>query len=134
MYVAAACTGPALIGAVQSGLSVSSSAAILLAISAVLVPRVLLFDFRGDLEHLDYLKTLPFRPSAVVLGQALTPIVLAISVLAVILGGAFLAASDAGQRRLLVVTLPMIVPFHCLRYAVENLIFSHWAKSRIART
>jgi hypothetical protein len=123
MYLAAACTGPALMAAVRGGLSVWSAAAILLTVSAVLVPRVLLFDFRGDLEHLDYLKTLPFRPSAVVLGQAMTPILLSISVQAVILGGAFLAASDAGQRRLLGVALPMIVPFHCFHYAVENLIF-----------
>jgi hypothetical protein len=115
--------------AVQGGLSVWSAAAILLTISTILVPRVLLFDFRGDLEHVDHLKTLPFRPSAVVLGQAMTPILLSISVQAVILGGALLAAPDASQRRLLGMALPMIVPFHCLHYAVENLIFL-WFPSR----
>jgi len=41
------------------------------------LPRMLLFDFRGDLEHLEQLKSLPLRPSAIVLGQLLTPTVLA---------------------------------------------------------
>lgn len=123
LFLAAACAGPALASAIHGGLSVWSAAGFLLTISGVLVPRTLLFDFRGDLEHLDYLKSLPLRPAAVVLGQALTPIVLGSAVLAVILSGAFLATPDAGLRRLLAVALAMSLPFHCFHYAVENLIF-----------
>jgi len=123
LFLAAACAGPALSSAIHGGLSVWSAAGFLLTITAVLVPRTLQFDFRGDLEHLDYLKTLPLRPAAVVLGQALTPIVLGTSVLAVILSGAFLATPNAGLRSLLALTLTMSVPFHCFHYAVENLIF-----------
>lgn len=123
LHLAAAFAGPALIVAVQNGLSASTAAAVVIVIGAIILPRVLLFDFRGDLERLDYLKSLPFRPAAVVLGQAMTPALLSTSVHAVLLGGAFLAAPDDQYRWVLGVALPMIVPLGFFQYAVENLIF-----------
>ena len=123
LVLSAACVGPGLVVAVQRGLSPGSAMGVVLTIAIILVPRVLLFDFRGDLEHLDYLKSLPFRPTAVVLGQLLTPVLLSITVLTVLLGGAALAAPETGQRWLLGAALPMVVPFSGFHYAVENLIF-----------
>ncbi len=123
LVLTAACVGPGLVVAVQRGLSPGTALGVVLTISIILMPRVLLFDFRGDLEHLDYLKSLPFRPSSVVLGQTLTPVLLSIAVLVVLLGGAVLAAPDAHQRWLLGLALPMIVPFSFFHYAVENLLF-----------
>ena len=42
-------------------------------ISVFLTQRIT-FDFRGDLDHMDVLKSLPLRPIAVVLGELLTPV------------------------------------------------------------
>lgn len=40
------------------------------------LPSLLKFDFRGDLVHLDALKLLPLRPSVIVIGQLLTPVIM----------------------------------------------------------
>src|SRR5262249_29612938 len=46
-------------------------------VMTVMLSPLLPFDFRGDLDRMPLLKTLPLRPLGVALGQLLTPVLLA---------------------------------------------------------
>ena len=123
VHLAAAAGGPALVAAVRYGLSPWAAVGVVMAVCVIFLPRMLLFDFRGDLEHLEQLKSLPLRPSAIVLGQLLTPTVLATTVLIFFFGMAALASSDAAVRTLLAAAVLISLPYSLFHYAVENLIF-----------
>lgn len=123
VHLAAAAGGPALVAAVRYGLSPWAAVGMVLTLCVIFLPRMLLFDFRGDLEHLERLKSLPLRPSAIVLGQLLTPVVLATTVLIFFFGTAALASADATVRTLLGAVVIVSLPYSLFHYAVENLIF-----------
>ncbi len=42
----------------------------------LLLTRMVAFDFRGDLDSMDWLKSLPLRPISITLGQLATPVLL----------------------------------------------------------
>lgn len=82
---------------------------------------MLRFDFRGDLDHIDWLKTLPVRPSAIALGQLAAPVLIATASELVLLGAltAMVGAAPGG----LLVAAAVCLPLNVLLFAVENLFF-----------
>lgn len=81
------------------------------------------FDFRRDFERLVLLKTLPSRPTAVVLGQLAAPVLLAsLMQFAVLSLAAVLRPSGAPVSQMLI-AMPFLVAWNVLIFAGENLIF-----------
>jgi len=87
----------------------------------ILLSQMLKFDFRGDLDHIDQLKSLPLRPAALAVGQLAVP--------TLILTGAHLllllsvAVAVKSQRQMLIAAACLALPFNAMLMAIENLIF-----------
>lgn len=122
LHALALAAGVGLDWAVQSGFSPWSLVGLGGALSIVVLPRALTYDFRGDVDQLGWLKVLPFRPLAVVLGQLLTPVLLATTIHLSVLAGA-LCVTPAANRWLLVTLAMVAAPVIFLHYALENLLF-----------
>lgn len=87
----------------------------------VLLPEAIKFDFRLDMDHLATLKLLPMTSTRVVIGQLVTPVVLALSfqVAVILFAGLY---RDVGWRLIagaVAVTSPLTVVF----VALDNLVF-----------
>jgi hypothetical protein len=87
----------------------------------MLMTRMVSFDFRGDLDGMDWLKSLPLRPTAIVLGQLITPILLLTGVQYLFLLTAMVFTP--GSREILVVALLFAPLFNVLVLGVDNLLF-----------
>jgi len=87
----------------------------------ILFIMLLRFDFRGDLDQMDWLKTLPLRPSAIVLGELATPVLIATVVQVLLLSG--LAAMTPGIRTLLLLGAAFTLPLNVLLFGLENYLF-----------
>ena len=94
---------------------------LMLAGYALFVPSMIGFDFRLDVDHIEDLKTLPIRPSRLVLGQVLAPT--AILVAAEWLSVGLVHSLFAIHPTLLVGILALIVPFNLMLVEIENLGF-----------
>ena len=93
-------------------------------ILSVLIP----FDFRGDVDVMEELKSLPIPADRLALGQLLTPTLIAtatqaIAMIAVIVG-------LGGPRFVAWWFLAFLLPVNFLFYAIENLLFL-WYPSRV---
>lgn len=87
------------------------------------LPSLLKFDFRGDILHIDALKLLPLRPSVIVIGQLLTPIIL-ISLFTWTLASIVAAMVPSEQVRIgAAVGAAFIPPLIALVIGVENASF-----------
>jgi hypothetical protein len=98
------------------------------AMSVFLLP-LLPFDFRGDVDRMEVLKSLPVRPSRVVIGQLIAPVVFT-SVLQVV-GLLVIEAAVGGLGPLLGIGVLFLLPFNSLVFSVANLLFL-WFPTRIA--
>ena len=79
------------------------------------------FDFRGDIDRIGALKTLPIAPWPLVIGQLLTP-VLMLTLLQWLALGVALAASPASSA--IILALAAFAPvFNFVLVALENLLF-----------
>ena len=87
----------------------------------ILLLANLKFDFRGELDQMPWLKSLPLRPAAVAAGELATPVLLLCASHALILGAA--AAAMPTIRAPLLAALLLALPFDVLLVAVENLLF-----------
>lgn len=87
---------------------------------AVLAP-LMTFDFRGDLDRMDVLKTLPVPPAAVAVGQLIAPVLLLSLVQIALVAG--VQALWGGAEQLLAGTVAFALPVNFLSLAVENLLF-----------
>ncbi len=122
LHVFAVFFGFVLPVAVQQGVSTWAIAGVVMSINVMILPRVLSFDFRGDADHLGWLKSLPFRPIAIFIGQVAAPVLLATTIHWTVLTGA--AFSTAPSHGSILITLAIItLPVNFLHYATENLIF-----------
>jgi hypothetical protein len=83
--------------------------------------QMLRFDFRGDLDHMDVLRSLPIRPFAVAAAQLVAPTVVLSSVQAILLGtvairgdlpAAYFLAAGA-----------FLIPLNLLAVGADNLMF-----------
>jgi hypothetical protein len=101
--------------------AVAATPAVLAFVSIFLIPQMVRFDFRGDLDRMETIKTMPVHATAIVMGELLTPIVITTGVQLLILCGvgAFQRALPPGT--LLVIAFSL--PFNLLVYGLENLVF-----------
>jgi hypothetical protein len=79
------------------------------------------FDFRGDLDHFDTLKSLPLPSVALSLGQIAVPAFILTCFHVIILFG--VAVASPNQRGMLLVAAWLALPFNALLVASDNLIF-----------
>jgi hypothetical protein len=81
------------------------------------------FDFRGDLDRIEVLKTWPIAPGPLVIGQLLTPVLLVCLFQWVAL--AIVAATwDRGAVMETILTVSLfVVPFNFLLIGLDNLLF-----------
>lgn len=79
------------------------------------------FDFRGDLDRMDWLKMLPLRPMAIVLGQLAAP-VLIFTALHILLFSGFAVLVESWRLVLFAASM-FILPYNFLHFGVDNLIF-----------
>jgi hypothetical protein len=121
---------PALmIGRQESGIQTIPSAMMLMMMSLFMLPQMLQFDFRGDLERLDVLKTLPAPAEAIALGQLVTPVVFA-TLLELPLVAALGIMQGQWNFTLTAVAL-ILPPVNLLVFALENLVFL-WYPHRLS--
>jgi hypothetical protein len=87
------------------------------------------FDFRGDLDRMEVLKTLPIRASRLVVGQVAAPVLLvsAFEVGALLFTAALVRRFDL----FFAATIAFILPFNFILFEIENLLFL-WYPVRIA--
>jgi hypothetical protein len=88
---------------------------------ALFVPPLLPFDFRGDLDRMDLLKTLPVAPWRLVVGQLLTPVLLLTVVQLLVLAAVQILGGQLDP--VLAATAFFLVPGNLLLFEVENLAF-----------
>jgi hypothetical protein len=92
------------------------------AYSFFFLPMMLRFDFRGSLERIEILKTLPLRPVAASCGQLMTPVVIASGLhTALLLGASLFLRTD--EAWVVPIAIAFVVPFNFVFFGVENLVF-----------
>jgi len=97
----------------------------------LLLSMFLCFDFRGDIDVMETLKTLPISASRLVLGQLLAPTLLATLVQAVACLGLVLGTASPPETWSVVgVVLAYLLPFNLFFFGVENLLFL-WYPTRM---
>jgi len=98
----------------------------LVAFSPFILSNWFRFDFRGDLDRMELLLTLPLSPTLIAMGQLAVP---ALALSAVQLGGIAVLAglgggSEEGPGSFMMVYGPALcLPFNVLFIAIENLFF-----------
>jgi len=91
------------------------------AFSTLIVGALLRFDFRGDLDLIDHLKSLPVSASAVSIGQLITPALMMSACHLIIIGSVALAIRK--MDILLASAAILSLPFNVLLFGVENAMF-----------
>ena len=77
--------------------------------------------FRGDIDHIDFLKTLPIHPLVVVVGE-LGGGVLLLTLIQVLMLAVFAAVAQAGALSS-VIALAFALPFNAILFSLGNLLF-----------
>jgi hypothetical protein len=110
--------GPAFMHAQGRGTSTSMALFFIPMMTLFMLPR-LTFDFRGDIDRMDVLKTLPLPAWKMVIGQLITPVLIVsfVQVLVIILMLLNGASRHVGW------VAAMVVPFNFVAAAIENLVF-----------
>jgi hypothetical protein len=104
----------------EEGVAAYTLAAMLLGFPVFLTPTVLC-DFRGDVDRLDVLKSLPLAPTWLVLGQVLAP---AIVLCLVQFVGVILLQGVLQRFEPILMTVPLLaVPVNFVLFGLENLLF-----------
>src|SRR5262249_10268232 len=93
----------------------------ILANMTIFLTPVVRFDFRGDIDRIEVLKSLPIRPSWLVVGQLAAPVVLVSVIQMIVLVGGQLAMGRA--HFLISLAALFLPPFNFVLFAVDNLIF-----------
>ena len=130
LTIVVAMTLPALfIAREEPGILIAMAIGVMPMLSFFLLPQLLQFDFRGDLERIDVLKTLPFSPSAIVAGELITPIVFAtLFELPLAVG---IALFQEQWLLIVVAALALVPAVNLFVFAFENLVFL-WFPCRLA--
>lgn len=96
----------------------------LLTMTLFLFPMLLTFDFRGDLDRMEVLKSLPLPPVTLVLGQLTAPVLLGSLIQLILLTA--LQALVGGVGEVLLAAVLFVLPFNFLLFGLENLVFLHY--------
>lgn len=88
---------------------------------SVFFSRMLPFDFRGDLDHFDWLKSVPLHPVALAAGQLVVPVLL----MTLLHGLAFatIGLLSPGNGDKLIVLALFTVPFNAIVFGLDNFVF-----------
>jgi hypothetical protein len=90
--------------------------------ATMLFTTMLKFDFRGELEQMEWLKALPLGPTATAAGQLAIPVLVLTLLQTVLVGvGCYVAAPQ--EKIYLLAALPFLLPFNVILIGVENLMF-----------
>jgi hypothetical protein len=87
----------------------------------LLLPTAVRYDFRRDLDRMALLKGLPISPAAIVLGQTITPVLIATLFQAAVL--AFAIAARSQPPHYLLLLMLVMLPLNALVFSFDNLIF-----------
>jgi len=98
-----------------------AGAAPAISLMVFLLPQLLQYDFRGDLERMDVLRSLPFTPWGVVLGQLVAPVLLGSTLAILMLVGVWLAGMLPVTY--LLVGLLLSPAINLFLFTCENLMF-----------
>jgi len=88
---------------------------------SIFLSPLIAFDFRGDVDRMDQLKTLPTPPVALVIGQVLTPVLIFTIPQWIGFGASALWLGGVGLEYWAVTALAMPATF--LMFGIENLLF-----------
>jgi hypothetical protein len=94
-----------------------------LVIITIFLTAWLRFDFRGDLDQMETLRSLPIPPWKLALGQMLTPVLALMLVQVIVVVGALLADRQVMNREQLLAFAAVLPLLDLLLIAVENLAF-----------
>jgi hypothetical protein len=104
-----------------TGMSIS----VLAMLSVFTLPQMLQFDFRGDIERIELLKTLPATAGAITGGELLAPVVAATIIeCVVILVTGFLWT----DFRTIVAICVFALPANLILFALENVLFLYYPR------
>ncbi len=95
---------------------------------SVILSFLMPYDFRGDIDLIEELKSLPIKSTRLALGQLLTPTILA--TVAQSLTMIVIIAGISGFDIVSLSFLAFLLPVNFLFYAIENLLFL-WFPSRV---
>jgi hypothetical protein len=101
----------------------------LIGISLFTLPMMLTFDFRGDVDRIDILKSLPVQAWRLTVGQLLTPVLITTTIQVVLLGAC--QVLWGGMELLLLGAVCFALPVNFLLFGIENLMFL-WFPTRMA--
>lgn len=99
-----------------------------LSMSLAVLTTVLTYDFRGDVDRMDVLKSLPVSPAALAVGQLATPVLFLSGIQLALVG--LVQVLLGGVEPLLGAVALYGVPFNFLSLAVENVLFL-WFPARL---
>jgi hypothetical protein len=103
-----------------SGASLGSMFGLLVMVTFVAL-QMLTFDFRGDLDHFDWLKSLPIRPVAIAAGQVAAPTLTLTAFHLALL--ACCAPFMPGLQGQLALAALFVLPCNAILFGLENLLF-----------
>jgi hypothetical protein len=122
LVIVAAVAGPAVYGARTSDSEALIGAMVgALAWVTVVVGGMVKFDFRGDVDHMEVLKSLPLSSWAVCAGQIAVPVLLLTIFHWLVLAAVLIAKGALGT--VLGIAAALSLPFNALVFLVENLGF-----------
>ncbi|MGA2062764.1 MAG: putative ABC exporter domain-containing protein [Thermoguttaceae bacterium] len=98
----------------------------------ILFTRMLAFDFRGDLDYMDWAKSLPLRPVAIALGQLAAPVLFMTAIHLLFLSA--VAAFSQGSRMMLLAAMLFSPPLNFVLFGVDNLLFLLFPFRAVATT
>jgi hypothetical protein len=120
VFISIAVGGPMLL--IRGKLAFSAPMIAPLAMMVLFVfPQFIRFDFRADVDRMESLKTLPLRPTAIVIGQLVTPVIMTMLILCVL--GAVLFVVAQSVSPMLLYAAFFTLPVSVLIFEVENLVF-----------
>ncbi|MFA6240186.1 MAG: putative ABC exporter domain-containing protein [Candidatus Hydrogenedentales bacterium] len=92
----------------------------LMAWLTIFLSTMLRYDFRSDIEQMDWLKMMPLRASAIVVGQLIVPVVLCSFLQIGMIAG---AVAYAGRPGVLLFAILFAPPLNTLLIGVDNILF-----------
>lgn len=98
----------------------------------IVMTRAAAFDFRGDLDAMDWLKSLPLRPTAITIGQLVAPVSLLTGVHLLFLTAAMFFMPAA--RPMLLAVAAFSPAFNFLLLGLDNLLFLLFPVRMVAST
>jgi hypothetical protein len=98
---------------------------------AILLPQMLQFDFRGDLDQLDWLKILPIPPVPMVVGELITPVAIITVAQWILIAFTAIVAPEVSLGALIAVGA-VLLPLNFLNLAIDNGMFLAYPTRKLA--